>query len=140
MLWISEEYQALDRSPAALRRFGLTIGTVLLLVGVFLAWRVRATGWPMVFAGSGIVLLGLIAPRTLKFLHRAWMTLALLMGWIMTNVIVTIVFFLIVTPIGLLQRFFGKKTLELSFRSGTDSYWEMRERQQPDPSEYERQF
>lgn len=140
MSQISEEYHAFDRSPVALRRFGFTVGTALVIVGVLLAWRGRTAGWPLAVAGGAIVLLALVVPGALKILHRFWMSLALAMGWVMTNVILTIVFFLVVTPIGLLQRLFGKSALALSFRSGAESYWEIRERWQPDPSEYERQF
>ncbi len=137
---INEEYRMLDRSPAALRRFGLTVGAVLLLVGILLAWRGRAAGWPLVVAGGGSGLFALVAPGALQLFHRVWMTLSLAIGWVMTNVILTSVFFLVVTPIGLLQRLFREEALELSFRTGEESYWETRERRQPEPAEYERQF
>lgn len=137
---INEEYRQLDRSPAALRKFGLTIGTALFLLGILLVWRGRIAGWPVVAIAGGIVWLALAAPGRLKILHRIWMTFALGMSWAMTNVILTLVFFLVLTPIGLLQRVFEKRALDLSFKTGGHSYWETRERRQPEASAYERQF
>ena len=140
MRQINDEYRQLDRSPAALRRFGWTVGGVLLSLGALLIWRHRAVGWPGFVIGAGILLTAFLAPRALKYFHRIWMTVALAMGWIMTNVILTLVFFLVVTPIGLLQRLFAKPAVNLAFKAGASSYWERRPGGQPTPAEYERQF
>lgn len=137
---INEEYRQLDRSPAALRRFGWTIGGALVLLGVLLAWRHRVAGWPMFGVGVSVLLLALLAPGALEYFHRVWMTIALVMGWIMTNVILTVVFFLVVTPIGLLQRLFAKPAVDLAFKTGAASYWESRAGEQPAPADYEKQF
>lgn len=137
---INDEYQKLDRSPAALRRFGFTIGTVLLLLGVLFLWRPRAAGWPLSTSGGLILLVALAWPAALKTLHRAWMTVALALGWVMTSVILTVVFFLVVTPLGFLQRVFARPALELSFKKDAPSYWKKRDPRPLDAAEYERQF
>lgn len=137
---LGEEYQKLDRSPRALRRFGLTLGSALLLLGAFLFWR-RHGGAGLLFASLGALLLILagIAPVLLKWVHGPWMILSLALGWVMTRVLLTVAFFLIVTPIGLLQRLFGKLPLEIAFRTGATSYWQPRTAQ-PLPADYEKQF
>ncbi len=137
---INEEYQALDRSPRALRKFGFTVGGAFLLSGAFLIWRHRPAGPP--FFGMGILLwlAALFTPASLKLFHRAWMTFALAMGWIMTRIILTFVFFLVVTPVALLQRLFGKRPLDLAFRDGASSYWELRPRKELVAADYEKQF
>ena len=139
MSWISEEYQNLDRSPRALRRFGFTVGLAAWLLGAILVWRHRGAGWPMISIGAGLVLAGALAPSMLKWVHRPWMMISFVLGWIMTGIPLTLVFFFLVTPIGLLQRLFGKRTLDAGFEADATSYWHARAAT-PRPEDYERQF
>ncbi|MEY2496834.1 MAG: carbamoyltransferase [Verrucomicrobiota bacterium] len=138
--FLGEEYRKLDRSPRSLRRFGVTLGSALLLVGALCFWRHhRGLGLPFVSIGALLLILAGIAPRLLKWIHAPWMILSLALGWIMTRSLLTIAFFLIVTPIGLLQRLFGKRSIEIAFRNGAMSYWQPRTAQ-PLPTDYEKQF
>jgi hypothetical protein len=68
------------------------------------------------------------------------MTLAVIMGWFMTRVILTILFFLVVTPIGIVARIAGKRFLGAPPAPGTESHWHRRGEEAVDPSHYERQF
>jgi len=140
MHWIKEEYQQLDRSPRALRRFGLTIGSALLLLGAVLFWRHHSSAG-LLFAALGATLLivASVAPILLQWIHGPWMILSIALGWIMTRILLTIAFFFIVTPIGLLQRLLGKRPMETAFRTGATSYWQPRTAQ-PLPADYEKQF
>lgn len=139
MSWISDEYRKLDRSPRALRRFGLIVGPVILLLGAIFLWRHRGAGWPLISIGIVLVLAAGLAPVTLKWVHGPWMIAALALGWVMTRIILTIVFFLVVTLVGLLQRVFGKRAIEVDFRAGAASYWQARTAR-PAPEDYEKQF
>lgn len=139
MSWISEEYQKLDRSPRALRRFGLMVGSVILLLGCFLLWRQRAAGWPLISIGTVLVLAGGMVPSILKWVYAPWMIGALALGWIVTRILLTLVFFLVVTPVGLLQRLFGKRVIEVDFKADVASYWQARATC-PAPKDYEKQF
>jgi hypothetical protein len=67
------------------------------------------------------------------------MTLALILGWIVTRILLTIVFFLVVTPIGLLQRLCGKRPLEVRFKGDETTYWQPRTTH-PVAGDYEKQF
>ena len=139
MSWISDEYQKLDRSPRALRRFGFTVGSVILFLGCVLLWRHRGAGWPLFWIGTVLVLAAGLAPLTLKWVHAPWMIVAVALGWIVTRILLTIVFFLVVTPIGLLQRLFGKRAIEVAFKADAASYWQPRTAR-PMPEDYEKQF
>ena len=139
MSWINDEYQKLDRSPRALRRFGVTVGLVLLALGGIMLWRHRAAGWPFLSIGTLLFLMAAFIPVALRYVHQAWMTFAFALGWVMTRVILTIVFCLIVTPIGLLQRLCGKRPLEFRFKSGETTYWQLRTAR-PATEDYEKQF
>ncbi len=139
MSWINEEYRKLDQSPSALRKFGLMVGGVFLLMGGLLAWRQRAAGWPLSSFGAVLVIGGVLAPRMLKWVHGLWMMLALVLGAVVSRILLTIVFYLVVTPVGLLQRLTGKRTIEFAFRENVSSYWQDRT-ERPVPADYEKQF
>jgi hypothetical protein len=68
------------------------------------------------------------------------MTLALLMGWVMTRVILTFIFYVVVTPIAQLARLSGKKFLNAAFREDVESYWIIREIEEVSKERYEKQF
>ena len=128
----------LDRK--ALRNFGLLMAAVLLLIGGWLWWK-EASSWPWA-AGAAALLAGcgLAVPAVLKPVYRAWMILALILGWVMTRVILTGVFYLVVTPIGFLGRAFGEQFLQLKKSKEVTSYWVRRTGPPRRKSDYERQF
>ncbi|CAA9210411.1 MAG: Nodulation protein nolO [uncultured Chthoniobacterales bacterium] len=137
--WIADDYERIDRSPRALRRFGFTMGIV---AGVITALLIRR--YPAVAMTTGVVAVlfaaaGQFAPTSLAAIHRIWMQISLAMGWVMTRVILTLVFFLVLTPVGLLQRLAGKRAFEVAFRTPENTYWKGRETPFERES-YERQY
>ncbi|MEN3369421.1 MAG: carbamoyltransferase [Verrucomicrobiota bacterium] len=134
---LDDEYQKLDQSPRALRRFGLTVGAVLLVLGKLLQLGHKHGGGPLLPIGGLLLLAGAFAPSVLRYVYRLWMILALALGWLMTRIILTVVFLLVVTPIGLLQRLCGKRPLEYRFKSDEPTYWQ---RRTAGPGDYEKQF
>lgn len=137
--WIRTEYQKQDRSPRALRRFGLTIGSLAILLGALLLWRHRATGWPFFLVGGILLFAAVFAPSMLRWVHPPWIMLSLALGWIVSRILLTVVFFLVVTPIGVLQRICGKRALEVEFKTHQRSYWQPRAGRFA-PGDYEKQF
>jgi uncharacterized membrane protein len=111
-----------DGSPRALRSFGLAVGGLLLLVAAWLAWRGRAA--PQWLApGALLVLLGLVAPAALRGVHRAWMALALALGWVTSRLVLLLIFSLLLTPLALVARLLGKRFLELRPDRDAATYW-----------------
>jgi hypothetical protein len=107
-----------------LRNFGVITG--LLFVALFgllapLYRRQALPVWPWVLAGA-LWLGALVAPAALKPAYRIWMRIGFVLGWINTRLIMGIVFFLVITPIGLIMRMFGKRTLALNCDTGQKSY------------------
>lgn len=138
---IREELQQLDTSPRALRRFGWLVGGVFLLLGIWL-WR-RQHAWAPVpgVAGLALVALGSVIPRALRPVHRAWMALSLVLGLVMTTLLLTLVYCLVVTPAGWLARLKGKDFLHRRLDRSAASYWVAR----PPPlararGDYEKQY
>ena len=86
-----------------------------------------------------LILLGLVLPRALIYPNKAWMKLAEVLAFVMTRLILGVVFFLIVTPIGMIKRLFGWDPL--SRRGGRSaSYWTPYSERQRDPRHYEKMF
>lgn len=138
---IIEEIKNIKSERSDLKKFGLLIGIVLLLAAGYLLWKGRPSCAVGGFAvGIVFILLGLVLPTVLKPLQKAWMAFAVVMGFVMTKIIMAIVFYGMVTPIGLLGRLFGKKYLELKIYPKASSYWIEKAASDPDKSRYERQF
>ena len=78
-------------------------------------------------------------PKALRPFHQVWLSLSIVLGAIITPIVLTLFFFAIVTPVGLLQRFFGKRELELRFKSEDESYWTARPAREFD-ADYGKQF
>ena len=95
----------------------------------------------LVAAGAVLIALGAVAPMLLSPLQRAWMSLAVVLGFIMSRVILSIIFFLVLTPIGVMGRLLGKQFLDLSWAPGNkQSYWKKRSNPKIDPKTFEKQF
>jgi carbamoyltransferase len=128
-----------EPSPSVLRRFGLTTGIAFLLLSAFINFRHRGAGRPLASLAVLLVLCATVVPRLLRFIHRPWMRVADFLGAISSRILLTIVFFLVVTPIGWLQRLCGTRPLDFSFKNGQASYWRPRSACAA-PAEYENQF
>lgn len=89
--------------------------------------------------GAVLILLGLLLPRSLVLLNKAWMALAEALAFVTTRVILAFVFFGIVTPIGLVKRMFGWDPLNRR-AAHRESYWKPYTERQRDPRHYEKMF
>src|ERR1041384_2855801 len=82
-----------------LRKFGLMVGGVFILLGILLLLRLRSSYLAVCGAGGLLMVFGVIWPRALKYGYIAWMGLAFTLGFVMSSVLLTLFFFLFVTPI-----------------------------------------
>jgi hypothetical protein len=96
------------------RSFGISVGGFLLLVAAVLWWRGRITN-AEILAGIGgvLVVLGLTAPMLLKYPSAVWWKFALILGYVNARVILSIAFFLVLTPIALVWRLIGRDPLAI---------------------------
>lgn len=137
---LSDEIKNIDASVKKLREFGLLVGGVFLALGGLMAWRGKANA-PIFFAlGGFLVLFGIARPKTLRFLYIFWMTFAAVMGWFMSRVLLTVLFYIAVTPIGLIMRWQGKDLLDLKFPDSRQSYWRMRRKEGDSRGDCEKQY
>ncbi len=139
---VRAEVADLEDGPRALRQFGLVVGGVFLGVAALLLWRRGESAWVWGLAGVGgpLVLLGAAAPMVLRPVRDVWMTLALVMGAVMTRVILTLAFVLVFLPTGLLLRLFGKDLLRRRLEPDAETYWITRDDGRADRESLERYF
>ena len=137
---LKEEFKLIKETKKDLRKFGLTVGTVLLLIAALLFYFEKSSWIYFGTVGVFLFLTGLFFPRTLKPFNRVWMGLAILLGFVMSRVILTILFYLVLTPISFIAKIFGKKFMELKYDKSAKSYWEKRSVIHKKQIDYERQF
>jgi len=123
-----------------LREFGLTVGIAFGVLAALLFWRGRSHYVYFAYLGAGFILAGLIVPGILRPVRKGWMTAAAGMGWVMTRVILTVLFFAVFTPIGLIARLAGKRFLHLAVDPSAESYWVKKDASASEPETLERQF
>jgi hypothetical protein len=129
------------RSLRIEREFGLVVGAVFTLLGGWWIYRGKLTNVAQVFLplGSTLILLGLVFPRALIYPNKAWMKLAEVLSFVMTRLILGVVFFVIVTPIGVIKRLFGWDPLSRRGQRSA-SYWVPYSERQRDLRHYEKMY
>ncbi len=129
------------------RKFGLVMAAafaVLTLVrwGIH-RWFQGEWGPPSYWLlGIGAVfgVLGLVAPRSLQEVYWAWMKFALGINWVVTRVLLTVVFFLMIVPIRGLVAVFSEDPLKRELKPDAPTYWEDPEDQPNEPERYLNQY
>lgn len=120
------------------RRFGFQVGIAFLLLGALLLWREKPLGSTVVGSIGGFLLLGgLLVPVKLGPVYRRWMAAALLISKVTTPIFMGIVYYLVLTPTGLLMRLFGRNPI-IHTATEDGGYWIRRESGQH--SDMRRQF
>ena len=137
---IIEEIKNIKSTRSDLRKFGITMSFVLgLLAGLFL-WRGKDYYLYFLILALLFLLLGLALPDLLKIIYKIWMSLAMIIGWFMTGVILIVFFYLVFTPIGLFVKLFGKRLLGMKLDRNAQSYWVPRKTLEYEKRNYEAQF
>lgn len=119
----------------------MLVGGVLLGLGGWWFYRGKYATLSVILmlSGATLMLLGAFLPKSLVVPNRLWMSLAEALGFVSTRVILGVVFFLFVTPIGLVRRLFGGDPL--GRRAGrTESYWKPYTERRNDPKHYEKMY
>lgn len=123
MSFVKAQYEAVVSTRRQWRQFALIWALICLAVAGIMfrhgwqsmvAWLVPAA----LFGG-----LAWLAPRWLEPIHRVWMVFAAALGFVMTRVILTAVYYLVLTPVSLLSRVLGKRYLDDGYRDDRTSYW-----------------
>ena len=106
------------------RSFGIVFAVVFAIIAF----------WPLVFHGGGVriwalaiaaafLIVAFLAPHVLKPLNRLWFLFGMLLSRIVSPLVMGIIFFVTVTPIGLIRRIKNPDPLRQEFEPETESYW-----------------
>lgn len=107
-----------------LRRFGFLMASILIVVfGTLLPYALHRP-FPLYWwiIGTGLATLAWLAPFWLRPLYCAWMTIGHVLGWINTRILLGIVFFALITPIGFIFRLFTRDPLGIQYDASLLSY------------------
>ena len=122
------------------RKTALVVGAVFLALAAWSLWRahpLRAQAFGA--AGGVLILLGALAPHLAIPFHRAWMKAAAWLGWINSRIILGVMYYGVMTPVGLLTRLLGRDPLRRR-RISPDTHWVTRPKTRQQREGFERLF
>ncbi len=113
-----------EKTVEELKKFGFTMAAVFIVIAGLQFYRGRNTAF-LIFTAltAAFMLPAIVQPTILRPIEKGWMKFGEVMGNITTPIIVTLTFFIVVTPIGILCRVFGKDMLGLKIDRNCKSYW-----------------
>jgi len=114
------------------------MGIAFTLLGIY-GTRIQSR-WAMAFWVVCVCFISLafIHPTAMKPLHKIWMTIAIIIGSIVSKVVLSAFFYLVITPTGVIQRLLKKSLLDNTFDRSKKSYWI--DKKPIDPANYDKQF
>ena len=126
---------------AQARQSALLVAAVLLGIAAWNLYRGRATV-ALIFGalGAALVVAGLLVPPAARAFHTAWMRFAVLLGHVNSRVLLTLVYYLVVTPYGVVTRLVGRDPLRRRGRAEGASHWVERKRTRQAREGFERLF
>ena len=105
------------------RNFGLVFFVFFLIIGLWPLLGTNEIRYWSIFFSIIFFLLGITNSKLLTPLNKIWFNLGILLGKMISPLIMVIIFFLIITPIGVIMRVFGKDILNLKYNKKNKSYW-----------------
>lgn len=122
------------------RQFTIVVAAVLAIVGIAPLLHGGAPRWIVLFVGATVTGVGLFSPKALAVPARWWMAIAALLNRVASTLLLTIVFFVVVTPIGFARRLRKKDGLQRVFDHEADTYWIDRAEPSPRADSLPRQY
>ena len=111
------------KSQSSNKSFGLLFFVVFLIIGLWPLKNGENVNFYFITASVTFLLLGLINSKLLSPLNKSWIKLGEILGIIIAPIIMALVYFVILTPISIIVRIFGKDLLNLKFLKEKESYW-----------------
>ncbi len=125
------------------RSFGFLFAVIFVLLASY-GWLLKQWGQAILFGLVGVAACfgfsAILAPRLLAPLNRAWFQLGQLLGKVVSPIVLGAIFFLLLTPVALVTRAFGRDELRLKRKADQESYWIDRVPSGPKPESFKNQF
>lgn len=139
MSFLKQQYRAILSGRRQWRQFALILALVFLVVAGLVMRRSVVGGAIWLAPAALFGVLAWLGPAWLEPVHRVWMLFAGALGFVMTRVILSVLFYFVLTPVALFSRLIGKRYLDQGFRDQRSSYWAERG-EEFDRSASERQY
>jgi len=122
------------------RKFGWFFTAVFSAVAAYAHWRGWGTIAPAALVSAILfVAVTLLSPHLLSPLNRLWYGLGILLGKIINPIVLGLIFFVLITPVSLVTRLFGRDELKMKKRS-VESYWTDRSPPGPPSDSFKNQY
>ena len=116
------------KSQSSNRSFGLLFFIVFIVVGLWPTIKGEEANIYLILISLFFLIFGLINSKILSPFNKAWIKFGEILGLIIAPIIMALVYFIILTPISLILRMFGKDLLGLKFLKKQDTYWTKRKK------------
>ena len=122
------------------RKTAVLVAAVSFLAAAFFWYRGRGTAMAVALSISiTLTVIGVFVPGLAKLFHRGWMRFAFALGYVNSRILLTVIYFLIFVPYGILSRLFGRDPLDVRAK-GRASYWHRRTVTRQTKEQFERLF
>ncbi len=137
---IIEDLKNISSTKRDLRNFGLVVGVCFAAIGAIALFQGHNYGLYLIVLGVMLFVLGLVLPRSLLLPQKAWMSFATVLGFIMSRVILFLVFSIVIVPVGVLRKLAGGRFLDDRFHAKDRTYWQSRPKRIFSKEDWEKQF
>ena len=110
-------------SKSTNKSFGLLFFIVFLILGLWPLKNGESLNYYFILISLIFLILGIINSSLLTPLNRLWVKFGEILGLIIAPIVMAIVYFIILTPVSLIVRLFGKDLLGINFTKNSNSYW-----------------
>ena len=111
------------KSQSSNKSFGLLFFVVFLIIGLWPLKNGESLNFYFITVSVVFLILGLLNSKLLSPLNKSWIKLGEILGIIIAPIVMALVYFVILTPISIIVRVFGKDLLGLKFFKEKDTYW-----------------
>jgi hypothetical protein len=130
-----------ERDPPSIRAFGITIGAVLCIIGLFpFAIGSGSVRWWALGIGGAFLTAAFLAPQLLEPLNRLWFRLGMLLHRVINPLVLGLLFIVVITPVALALRLLGKRPIAGLADPEAPSYWITRDPPGPEAETIRNQF
>lgn len=128
-------------SDRQLRQFALLLAALLIGVAFWLYWRSPASPWATasLLAAATAGGIGLMRPGLMRIVYVTWMAAVFPIGWTVSHVVLAAIYYLVITPIGIIMRVCRYDPMQRRFERNAQTYWKRRE-EQNDTKRYFKQY
>lgn len=120
---IIRDLQRLDTHRDTLRKFSFVISISLFLIAAVLFIKGNNLFVVLFLIGAIVLAIGQIKTMVLKYVYLGWMAIAITVGWVISRIFITVIFYFIITPWGIVLRLFRKDLLDQKINTSAVTYW-----------------